>query len=214
MDNDPTPIHNPGQSTTTDTESQPVIYETPAANMAQTPSPRQTAHYGMSASQLGLNTHGGNGFSWLRLIRWLLFTFILLAVAAGSWWYVKERPLHVSNLASYNVTQSSPEFSVKFYPGATVQQKGGNTYLILMTGQRQTALWITPSATQETFGDEAPFQFSFGGQTITGGHDGTDLYTASVTINHLIYQINLNAQKPVSLADAKAIFSSINIEIQ
>jgi hypothetical protein len=185
---------------------------------AETNQPQQykaidSAPMGMSASQLGLNTPK-TGIEWSRFIKKALIAIVAIIVLGGGLFYLKNSTNKLSPLSHYAVSQSSPSFTVNFYKNAQVVQKNGLTYLISKDSEgKQTAIWIQTLSSPTSCPGLARFSFTFDNQSTSGCYNSAkDIYAALVGLNGSMYQISLTSQKPVSVADASAIYSSFVIQ--
>jgi len=217
------PNTNPQQSESTLLEVKP---ESSTVSNA-TPSQPQTSYnqvnpvinkdeiaVGLSASSLGLNSPKGKEFEWRKIIKKAFIVVVVLLVVGGGWLILTRSNNKVSTLSPYTVNQSTPVFSVNFYPNAAVSQKNNLTYLISTNSQgKQTAIWIVSLASPLSYGNEPTFSYTMSGQKETGScrSDGI-MCVSDVQLNGQTYQINITSQRAVSIPDAKAIFSSVNIQ--
>jgi hypothetical protein len=122
---------------------------------------------------------------------------------------------NTQSLKSYNVTEGAVIYTVNFYKGAVVSDMKGNAYLVSKNALgSKTEMFVLPISQPLSYGSDPTFSYtSENGQTeIATYDDGGQLYASDVEFYGQNYQVNIASQSGISISQARAILSSINIQ--
>lgn len=191
----------------------PPLPFTQAQTQPQNPQTSSNYPVGLSASQLGLGAPS-SVVNWVNLAKRGAFVVVVLLILGLGWFFFENSRNKTSPLSPYTVSQSIPHYSVNFYPGATVEQKSGRTYLVSKDSHgTQSSVWVMSVNSSVSCNTKPTFSFTSPSGNQEKGCYRSDriIYAADVQVNRQYYQLNLASQKPISGNDARAIFGSINI---
>lgn len=107
-------------------------------------------------------------------------------------------------------------FRVDFYSKAALQTSKEKSYLVSNDDKGyQTAIWVAKMDSPLGCGRSPSFDYVPPVGTVIHAscyEDGRLTFASDVSIGNQIYQINLTSEKPISVPEARKIFSSVVIE--
>lgn len=169
-------------------------------------------HAYLSANSLRLRQDDSfYGFARRNIAFFVAGLVLFLLVVTIGWHYLTSND---TPYAQATVSQGDFSFSAKYYKNAVVQKSRGMNYLVRTTGGKETSLWVAKVDAIKSCSTNPTFDFS----PMPDVHVENSCYrqdrlvfVADITVGNQVYQINMTAQDPINIQDAKDIFGSVTI---
>lgn len=151
----------------------------------------------------------------VRNIVILLGALLVVSGIVGSLWTTVSKKTE-KTYETTTVHEHGFSFRVDFYSKAALQTSKEKSYLVSDDDKGyQTAIWVAKMDSPLGCGRSPSFDYNPPVGTVIHAscyEDGRLTFASDVSIGNHIYQINLTSEKPISVPEARKIFSSVVIE--
>lgn len=151
----------------------------------------------------------------VRNIIILLSALLVVSAIVGSIWIgvakKTEKPYVTATVPEHGFS-----FSVDFYKRAALQTSREKNYLVASDAKGyKTAIWIAKMDSTLDCGRSPSFSYDAPVGTVVHAscyEEDRKTFASDIIVNEQVYQINMTSEKPMSVSEAKKIFSSVIIE--